>query len=476
MGIRTVAVFSEADRASMHVRMSDEAFSLNGNTPAESYLRQDLILDIANRSHVDAIHPGYGFLSENSDFAQKVEGAGLRFVGPPASAIRALGDKTAARAIANQLKIATVPGTRDAISGDEEAVRIASEIGLPILLKAAAGGGGKGMRVVRGKEDLVSALRGAESEARNAFGDAKVYIEKYLERPRHVEIQVLADGFGNAVFLGERECSIQRRHQKVIEETPSTIVDEAMRTAMGRAAVRLVQSVGYSNAGTVEFLVDEQKQFYFLEVNTRLQVEHPVTELVTGIDLVRQQILIAEGHRLPFSQDDVARRGHALECRICAEDPEDSFFPSTGGLTHYILPQGPRVRVDNGLSQGDSVSIYYDSLMAKVITWGPNRSDAIDGMKRALSEFAIHGVKSTIPFCLSVLNNDRFRRGEFDTGFVEREFRPEKVRVTSKETEIAAAVAAVLMEMGAQMPPTVRKNHQNREQSSWKKLRVESHR
>jgi acetyl-CoA carboxylase, biotin carboxylase subunit len=279
------------------------------------------------------------------------------------------------------------------------------------------------------------------------------------------------------VFLGERECSIQRRHQKVIEETPSTKVDDAMRTAMGLDAVRLVQSVGYSNAGTVEFLVDEHQQFYFLEVNTRLQVEHPVTELVTGIDLVRQQILVADGQRLSLGQGDIHKKGYALECRICAEDPENNFFPSTGNLTHYILPQGPRVRVDNGLSQGDSVSIYYDSLMAKVITWGPNRSEAIEGMKRALAEFRIHGVKTTIPFCLFVLNNDSFRLGKFDTGFVEREFNPETLRAVSEEREIAAAVAAVLMVRGAWTAhdSMATKNHHGGVQSSWKNLRTESH-
>ena len=331
------------------------------------------------------------------------------------------------------------------------------------------------MRVVKDREQLADALRTSKSETRNAFGDDRVYIEKYLQHPRHIEIQVLADGAGNTIFLGERECSIQRRHQKVMEETPSPIVDESLRTEMGRAAVRLVRSVGYRNAGTVEFLVDEHKKFYFLEVNTRLQVEHPVTELVTGIDLVRQQILISDGHELSLTQDEVSRRGHAIECRICAEDPENNFFPSTGILKRYSPPHGPRVRVDSGFCEGDSVTIFYDPLMAKVITWGQNRYEAIDGMRRALEEFTIQGVESTIPFCLSVLSNERFRRGEFDTSFVDEEFNPAVFHATSERREIAASVAAVLIQAGARQQKAAITDHQDGEQSAWKKQRLESH-
>jgi Acetyl/propionyl-CoA carboxylase, alpha subunit len=460
----------------MHVRMADEGFSLTGNTPGESYLRQDLVMDAAKRSGADAIHPGYGFLSENPAFAEKVEASGLKFIGPPASAIRALGDKTAARRIADELMIPTVPGTREAISEYDEAASIAAKIGYPILLKAAAGGGGKGMRVVKGREEFADALQTSKSEARNAFGDDRVYIEKYLEHPRHIEIQVLADGAGNTIFLGERECSIQRRHQKVMEETPSPIVDESLRTEMGRAAVRLVRSVGYRNAGTVEFLVDDHKTFYFLEVNTRLQVEHPVTELVTGIDLVRQQILISDGHGLSLTQEEVSRRGHAIECRICAEDPQNNFFPSTGILKRYSPPHGPRVRVDSGFCEGDSVTIFYDPLMAKVITWGQNRSEAIDGMRRALEEFTIQGVESTVPFCLSVLSNDRFRRGEFDTSFVDEEFEPGILQASSERRQIAASVAAVLIQSGARLQKAAITNHQDGDPSAWKNQRLESYR
>jgi acetyl-CoA carboxylase biotin carboxylase subunit len=476
MGIQTVALFSDADRTSMHVRMADEAFSLAGNTPSETYLRQDLVMDAAKQLGVDAIHPGYGFLSENPAFAEKVEASGLKFIGPPASAIRALGDKTAARKIADELGIPTVPGTREAISEDSEATRIAAMVGYPILLKAAAGGGGKGMRIVKGREELAEALLASKSEARNAFGDDRVYIEKYLEHPRHVEIQVLADGAGNTIFLGERECSIQRRHQKVMEETPSPIVDETLRSEMGLAAVRLIRSVGYRNAGTVEFLVDENKKFYFLEVNTRLQVEHPITELVTGIDLIQQQILMSDGQELSLTQDEVSRRGHAIECRICAEDPENNFFPSTGILKRYSPPHGPRVRVDTGFCEGDRVTIFYDPLMAKVITWGQNRGEAMEGMRRALDEFTIQGVESTVPFCLFVLSNERFLRGKFDTSFVDEEFRPGIHQATSERREIAASVAAALIRSGAWLQNTETTNHQGGDQSAWKKQRLESYR
>lgn len=476
LGIRTAVMFSEADRTAMHVRMADEAYSLPGNTPAESYLRQDRIIEIAKRSAADAVHPGYGFLSENPEFAERVESEGIKFIGPSARAIRALGDKTAARKVADRLQIPTVPGTSESVSNERQAYSIASKVGYPVLLKAAAGGGGKGMRIVRAEAELANSFRTAKSEAENAFGDDHVYIEKYIAHPRHVEIQILSDSQGNAVYLGERECSIQRRHQKLIEETPSTIVDNEMRKAMGESAVRLVQAVDYGGAGTVEYLVDEHGHFFFLEVNTRLQVEHPVTEMVTGIDLVHQQILVSAGERLSVTQAKISPKGHSIECRICAEDPQDSFFPSTGLLLKYSTPQGPNVRVDNGFSEGDSISTFYDPLMAKVITWGSNRSQAIETMKRALAEFMIQGVKSTIPFCVFAMNNKQFCDGDFNTDFVKTVFNPKQVDPVSTQDQIAAAVTAALLQSGAQTKQTVFMDHQSENHSTWKTLRLESYR
>lgn len=475
MGIRSAAVFSDVDRTSMHVRMADEAYALGGNSAAESYLRQDRIIEIAKRSRVDAIHPGYGFLSENPSFAEEVEKNGIIFIGPPAAAIRALGDKTAARKVADRLQILTVPGTKDPIPDENAAFATADTIGYPLFLKAAAGGGGKGMRVVYRKDELSSVLRTARSEAKNAFGDDRVYIEKFIEHPRHVEIQILADRFGNTIYLGERECSIQRRHQKVIEESPSPVVGEQLRKTMGEASTRLIQSVGYVNAGTVEFLLDAQGRFYFLEVNTRLQVEHPVTEMLTGIDLVREQILVSMGNPLPFSQNEIIPKGHAIECRVCAEDPEDNFLPSTGFLKRYSPPQGPRVRVDNGFTEGDNITMFYDPLMAKVITWGPNRLEAIDAMRRALAEFTIHGVKSTISFCQLVLNNDDFRKGTFDATFVEEQFDPRLLRNNSHQEEVAAVVAGVLLNNKTRFHFEPQQTDHSGEFSLWRKMRLDSY-
>ncbi len=474
-GIRTVAVFSEADRTAMHVLLADEAYGLKGNAPAETYLQMDEAIVIAKRAGVDAVHPGYGFLSENPEFAERVEKAGIKFIGPSADSIRLLGDKVAARKKATTLGIPTVPGTGEALQSQQDAERTAHTIGYPILLKAAAGGGGKGMRIVNRGEDLASSFIAAQSEAKSAFGDDRIYVERLIDRPRHVEIQILADSFGNTVYLGERECSIQRRHQKLVEESPSTIVDEPLRQRMGEAAVQLAVSAGYTSAGTVEFLIDGQKHFYFLEVNTRLQVEHPVTEQLTGIDLVHQQILVAAGERLQFTQDKIQRRGHALECRICAEDPADQFLPSTGVLTAYRMPQGPRVRVDNGYRVGDSIPVFYDSLLAKIITWGKDRAEAVRTMRRALSETSIQGVKSTIPFSSFVMNNEAFLKGEFDTGFVGTEFDPTKLNPVSQAKEIAAIAAAVLLLHGAQQPQVKFSNHNNGQTSSWKNARLETH-
>lgn len=444
-GLRTVAVFSDHDRTALHVSLADEAHSLGGNTPAESYLRIDLIVDIAKQSGSDAVHPGYGFLAENSQFARSVENAGMIFIGPGADAIDRLGDKTAARRLAEELGVPTVPGTLEPLRDLDEARQVAKHVGFPVLLKAAAGGGGKGMRIVTAEKELESALRSARSEAKTAFGDDRVYVEKYVSSPRHVEIQVLADNHGTAVYLGERECSIQRRHQKVVEESPSTIVSPEMRRAMGEAAVRLVLAGGYRNAGTVEFIVDSDRNFYFLEVNTRLQVEHPVTEMVTGVDLVREQLRVAMGERLGFKQDDIRPAGFAIECRICAEDPRNNFFPSSGTLREYTMPSGPFVRVENGFRRGDTIPVFYDSLLAKVITWGPDRETTITRMKRALGECMIRGVDTNIEFCTYVMSHEVFVAGEHSTNFVEQHFSPSALVRKDGIDPDAALVAASLI-------------------------------
>ena len=368
MGIQTVAVYSQADRLALHVRIADEAYEIGGSSPRESYLLQEKIIVTAKRCGVEAIHPGYGFLSENAEFADAVTAAGLVFIGPRGAAMRQMGDKTAARKLMQHAGVPTVPGSRDAVDDPNEATAIAERVGFPVLIKASAGGGGKGMRLVHRAEELAALFNTASSEARSAFGDGRVYIEKYVENPRHIEFQILADGHGNVVHLGERECSIQRRHQKVIEESPSSLLDEKMRRQMGEAAVEAARSCGYSNAGTIEFIVDKQRNFYFLEMNTRLQVEHPVTEMVTGLDLVRLQLEIAAGDKLPFKQEQIERRGHAMECRVYAEDPENNFLPSIGKLKYMQRPGGNGVREDSGVGEGDAISIYYDPMIAKLIT------------------------------------------------------------------------------------------------------------
>ena len=475
LDIKAIAVFSDPDRAALHVQYADEAFRLPGARAGETYLNRELILSIAKKANADAIHPGYGFLSENPDFATLVAESGMAFIGPSANAIRLLGDKTEARAVARRLKIPTVMGSIDALKTEEEAFKTAGEIGFPVLLKAAAGGGGKGMRIVRSESEFRQAYEMAKSEAKKAFADERIYIEKYVENPHHVEIQILADHHGNVVYLGERDCSIQRRHQKVIEESPSPIIDDATRRAMGIAAVRLAKEAGYTNAGTVEFLVDEKKNFHFLEVNTRLQVEHPVTEVITGIDIVREQIHIAEGKALTMRQEAIHRHGHAIECRIYAEDPENDFLPSTGVLTHYAAPTGPRTRIDNGAQQGDEVQIYYDPMLSKVITWGENRLDAIKTMKRALSEFRIHGIQTTIPFCLFTLDHQVFAQGLHSTSFVPQYFSQElltnKIRPVGR---LIAAIAAALFIRKMSDGTTVRNGRDGT--AAWKAQRVDNHR
>ncbi|TSA23955.1 acetyl-CoA carboxylase biotin carboxylase subunit [bacterium] len=473
--ICSVSVFSDVDRKSLHVLQADEAYALGGSTPRESYLNQAKIIEISRAASVDAIHPGYGFLAENPDFADAVAAAGVLFVGPSGDAIRLMGDKTQARKAARQLGIPTISGTFEPVKDVSDGLLHAADIGYPILLKAAAGGGGKGMRVVRASGDFEVALRMAQSEAQGAFGDDRVYMEKYLESPRHIEMQILADSYGNVLYLGERECSIQRRHQKVIEESPSTAVDEKLRGELGEAAVRLAKTAGYTNAGTMEFLLEPSGKFYFLEMNTRLQVEHPVTEEITGLDLVKQQIRIAEGERLSIRQEQLKFRGHAIECRICAEDAENGFMPSTGKLVRYQLPQG-RIRVENGFQEGDEISVYYDSLMAKVISWGETRTEAITTMKRALADFTIEGVKSTIPFCALVLNSSSFVEGNVDTGFVDKHFDPSILSIVSTDQMLAAAVSAVLIGVHSKRPTESRHNGLSPASSGWKDSRREGFR
>jgi acetyl-CoA carboxylase biotin carboxylase subunit len=420
MGIVTVAVFSEADREALHVLQADLAVPLGPPPAALSYLDQDKIIAAARATGAQAIHPGYGFLAENATFAEACAAAGLVFIGPPPAAVRAMGDKLAARRVAARVGVPMVPGTSEPLADGAEAARVAAEIGYPVMIKAAMGGGGKGMRLVHAYGELEGALRAARSEAGSAFGDATIYIERYIADPRHIEVQVLADAHGTVVHFGERECSIQRRHQKLVEESPSPFVDADMRIRMGEAACRLAAEVGYVNAGTVEFLVDRERNFYFLEMNTRLQVEHPVTEFVTGRDLVREQIRIAAGEKLGYAQEDIAFNGHAIECRINAEDPDANFMPSPGKILGLRAPGGPWVRDDSGVYEGYTVPRYYDTLMAKLIVWAPDREAAIARMDRALAEYHVSGVRTTLPVLRRIVRHPDFAAGRLDTGFMER--------------------------------------------------------
>lgn len=444
LGIATVAVFSEPDRAAPHVRLADEAYEIGPAPSNQSYLVIDTILDVARRSRADAVHPGYGFLSENAAFAEACAEAGIIFIGPSPAAIRAMGDKTAARLLMQEAGVPMAPGTPDAIDDADAAARIAGEIGYPVIIKAAAGGGGKGMRVVEQPGDFQRAMALARSEAQSAFGDGRVFIEKYIQQPRHIEFQILADAHGHTVHLFERECSIQRRHQKVIEEAPSAILTPAVRAEMGAAAVRTAQACSYVNAGTVEFLVDAELNYYFMEMNTRLQVEHPVTEWVTGLDLVAEQIRIAEGEALGYTQDDLSLNGHAIECRVYAEDPANNFLPDPGRLLRHAPPSGFGVRVDAGVEQYGEVLIHYDPMISKLTTWGRTRAEAIRRMHRALAEYDIAGVETTLPFCRFVMEHDAFRQGHFSTHFVAQHFDPTSLHTPDPDAERAAALAAVL--------------------------------
>ncbi len=446
MGIHTVAVYSEVDRKSLHVRYAEEAYLLGAAPSTESYLRIDRILDAARRSGAEAIHPGYGFLAENPGFARACQESGVVFIGPPVAAMELMGSKTASRHALVEAGLPVVPGTDRDLESLAEVREIAEEIGFPVMLKASAGGGGKGLRLVFSASELESAYRDTRSEAQNAFGDPSIYLEKYLERPRHVEIQILGDHHGNLIYLGERECSLQRRHQKVVEECPSPLLDEDLRRCMGETAVRIGKVAGYANAGTVEFLMDEKRNFYFLEMNTRLQVEHPVTEMVVGIDLVKEQLRIAAGEPLRWHQEDIKLRGAALECRIYAEDPTNNFFPSPGLIRRLQVPRGPGIRSDSGVYEGWTVPLEYDPLLAKLVAWGNDRGEAIARLRRALDEYEVLGIQTNVLFFRHILDHLGFVKGRIDTGFIDRALAAGLMSEEEPcpEAEQVAVLAAVL--------------------------------
>jgi acetyl-CoA carboxylase biotin carboxylase subunit len=445
MGVQTVAVYSEADVRAPHVREADEAVLIGPPLSSESYLRGDRIIEAAKLTGAEGIHPGYGFLSEREWFARAVRDAGIVWIGPPAEAIAAMGSKTSARTLAVANGVPIVPGTTEPLANAKEAEKAAKKFGYPILLKAAAGGGGKGMRVVSAPKELSGALEAARREAKNAFGDDAVYLEKFVEKPRHVEIQILADTHGTVLSLGERECSVQRRHQKMIEEAPSVAVTPALRKKMGETAVRAARAAGYVNAGTCEFLLDSNGDFYFLEMNTRLQVEHPVTELVTGIDLVQWQLRVAAGEKLPFKQEEISPRGWAIECRITSEDASNNFLPSTGRIEHLHLPSGPGVRWDGGIESGSEIGLYYDPMLAKLIVWGADREQAVTRMRRALVDLIIQGVETSRDFHIRVMDDDEFRDGDIDIQWLERRLTSILERRPPAESVRVAAIAGALL-------------------------------
>jgi acetyl-CoA carboxylase biotin carboxylase subunit len=471
LGIGTVAVYSEADREAMHVRLADQAYYLGPAPSRDSYLRADKILAIAKKSEAGAIHPGYGFLAERADFAQACLDENLAFIGPKPSSIAAMGDKGVARAKVAASGVPVVPGTEgEGALSDEELLALAEQFGLPLLIKATAGGGGKGMREVQTMEDMPGLLQAARREAEASFGDGNVYLEKLVEGARHIEIQILADSHGNVIHLGERECSLQRRHQKLLEESPSPFIgdDEDLRQRMGSVAVRAAQAVDYINAGTIEFLVDKDKNFYFLEMNTRLQVEHPITEMVTGIDIVKEQIRIARGRQMRHSQDAISLSGWAIECRINAEDPYNNYLPSTGTITHMILPTGPGVRLDTGVYSGFRISPYYDSLIAKLVVSGESRGEALLRMRRALEEFKIIGIRTNIPFHQLMMDSTRFMAGQYDTRFVEERFSMEAAEEGKEDlSEIAAILATLVAHQQTQRAAHIIQRNE-RDTSNWK--------
>ena len=470
LGIRSATVFSEVDRKSLHVRLADEAYPIGPAPARDSYLRIDKLMDVARRAGCDAVHPGYGFLAENADLPRACTGAGLTFIGPSAEAMEALGSKTAGRQLARRCDVPVVPGTNDPIEKPDEAHALAQSMGFPVLLKAVAGGGGKGMRLVTSADEFASAYRDASSEAMNAFGDPRLYLEKYLEKPRHIEIQILADSHGRVVSLGERECSVQRRHQKVVEEAPSPIMTPDLRKKMSDAAVRLARAGGYINAGTVEFLVDAHLNFYFLEVNTRLQVEHPVTEQVTGLDLVKLQIAIAAGHRLPFAWETITPRGNAMEVRLYAEDPANNFFPSPGKILSRHAPSGPGIRLDDGVYEGWTVPNDYDPLLAKLIAWGNSREETIARLRRALEESTITGIKTNVALFRRILTEPDFLRAEIHTKWLDELLtrqRPDAAPPDSTTTD-AAAIAAALWQATRGSSASSAASTTNESTSRWK--------
>jgi acetyl-CoA carboxylase, biotin carboxylase subunit len=483
LGIPSVAVYSDVDRASLHVRKADEAYRVGPAAAGESYLNVSKIMEVAKRSGADAIHPGYGFLSENAKFAQACADAGVKFIGPSPASMEMMGSKTRARQEMEKAGVPFVPGTSKGLESAEQAGQVAAEIGYPVMLKAAAGGGGKGMRLVQSPGELKSALEAAQSEAERAFGDREIYVEKAIVNPRHIEMQVLADEHRSTVYLGERECSIQRRHQKVLEESPSPIVDPDMRRRMGEVAVRVARAADYTNAGTVEFLVDQDKNFYFLEMNTRLQVEHPVTELITGLDLVHLQIRIAAGERLPFGQRDIQLRGHAIECRIYAEDPDNNYFPSPGKITLLLSPSGPGIRRDSGMYEGWTVPVDYDPLLAKLIGYGTDRTQAISRLTRALHEYFVGGIKTNISLFRRILTDADFQAGNLDTGYLDRLLKSKAPDVSGEDADVAAIAAGVFAILdsasavganGNSSPKPGNRNANGIAASSWKRAaRVE---
>ena len=469
LGIGTVAVFSEADRSALHVRYADEAYLIGPAPSRESYLRADKIFEVAIKSHADAIHPGYGFLAEREDFAAKCADLGIKFIGPKPSSIAAMGDKGKARATVIKAGIPVVPGT-EAVGNmtDDDLLSIAPTIGFPLLVKATAGGGGKGMREVKSLEEMPTLLASARREAESAFGDGNVYLEKLIEGARHIEFQIMADSFGNVIHLGERECSIQRRHQKLLEESPSSFLDDELREKMGSIAVKSAQAVDYVNAGTIEFLVDKDRNFYFLEMNTRLQVEHPITEMVTGVDIVAEQIRIARGRQLSYTQEQIKFKGHAIECRVNAEDPFNGFMPSTGRITHSLLPTGPGVRVDTGVYPGFEITPFYDPMIAKLIVWGETRAQAILRMRRALEEYRIVGVRTNIPFHQTLMDSHRFMGGQFDTRFVEERFSmDDAIEARAANAEIAAILATLVAHQQSERNANIVRRNE-RDTSNWK--------
>ncbi len=467
MNIKTVAVYSEADRNMPFVRYADEAVCIGPAPSAQSYLRADKIIEVAKQTGADAIHPGYGFLSENAGFSKAVSDAGLIFIGPSARSIEMMGSKIAAKQAAKKFNVPMVPGTEDPVKDAAEAKEIATRIGFPILIKASAGGGGKGMRVVNNEGELEEQMRMAKSEAMSAFGDDAVFIEKYVGAPRHIEIQLLGDQHGNYVYLFERECSIQRRHQKLIEEAPSSCLTADIRKAMGESAVAVARSCNYYGAGTVEFLVDENLNYYFLEMNTRLQVEHCVTEMITGIDLVKEQIKVARGEKLSFGQDDLKMNGHSLELRVCAEDPMNNFLPDTGKLEMYQPPKGPGVRVDDGYEQGQDIPIFYDPMIAKLVVHASTREEAIDRLCRAVDEYYIKGIQTTLSFGKWAVQTEPFRSGNFDTKFIEKYFKPEYLVEDNADSEAVAALLASVV-WNKEKKPTGVTNSTNGHMPNWK--------